>query len=225
MIPIFIGYDTDAPVLYHTCVNSIVRLSSQPICVIPLALNLLKDNYLETHKDGSNQFIYSRFLVPSLMKYQGHALYIDGDMILQDDIVNLWNLKSNDYAVQVVKHNYITKSSKKYLGNNNENFPCKNWSSVILWNCSHDKNLLITSDFVQKSTGAQLHRFTWLDHNIDIGGLPIEWNWLSDEFGNNENAKLIHYTLGAPCYPEFSRTNMADNWHKEKELMEYYKKN
>ena len=222
MIPIFVGYDTNSPIVYHTCVNSIIRLSSQPISIIPLSLNLLK-GYDKNQIDGSNQFTYSRFLVPSLMEYQGHAIYIDGDMILQNDISQLWNLRNTKYAVQVVKHNYVTKSTKKYLDNKNENYPCKNWSSVVIWNCSHTKNNLITPNFVKNSSGAQLHRFTWLDHNIDIGELPIEWNWLSDEFGENEKSKLIHYTLGSPCYTKFSQTSMSDKWHEEKKLMEYCK--
>ncbi|NBP58567.1 glycosyltransferase, partial [bacterium] len=44
---------------------------------------------------------------------------------------------------------------------------------------------------------------------------PIEWNWLPDEFGPNDNAKLLHYTLGAPSFEEFKNTDMADVWHKE----------
>jgi hypothetical protein len=37
--------------------------------------------------------------------------------------------------------------------------------------------------------------FRWLDDER-IGELPIEWNWLPDEFGVNPEAKLLHYTLG-----------------------------
>ena len=61
-IPIFIGYDPRESIAYHTCANSIIRQSSKPVAIIPLALNLFND-YTETHTDGSNQFIYSRFLV------------------------------------------------------------------------------------------------------------------------------------------------------------------
>ena len=94
-IPIFIGYDPREAVAYHTCVNSIIRHASKPVAIIPLALNLFED-YTETHTDGSNQFIYSRFLVPHLMSHQGWAIFIDGDMILRDDIVKLWNLQQLD---------------------------------------------------------------------------------------------------------------------------------
>ena len=131
MIPIFVGYDPKEAIAFHTCVNSIIRLSSEPVQIIPLALNLLKD-YTELHTDGSNSFVYSRFLVPYLQSFTGWAIYIDGDMILRTDIAELWNLQQPDKDVMVVQHDYKTKMPVKYLGAKNEDYPRKNWSSVIL---------------------------------------------------------------------------------------------
>ena len=219
MISIFIGYDPREAIAFHVCTNSIVRHASQPVSINPLALNILK-GYEEKHTDGSNHFIYSRFLVPHLMNYQGWALFIDGDMILREDITKLWELRDESKAVQVVKHDYRTLLAEKYLGAKNENYPRKNWSSVILWNCGHPANAGVTPEFVQSSTGAQVHRFTWLDDSL-IGELPIEWNWLPDEFGSNLNAKLLHYTLGTPSFHEFATTPMGDEWHRERIYTEY----
>jgi lipopolysaccharide biosynthesis glycosyltransferase len=213
VIPIFIGYDPREAVAYHTCVNSIIRHSSKPISVTPLALNNLED-YEEKHTDGSNHFIYSRFLVPHLMNYKGWAIYLDGDMVLRDDISKLWDLRKLDQDVMVVKHNYKTKQKKKYLGNKNEDYPRKNWSSVVLWNCGSWPNKQLTPEFVQSSSGAELHRFSWLQDER-IGELPIEWNWLPDEYGENTNAKLLHYTLGTPCFDEYKNSPQADVWHAE----------
>lgn len=218
-IPIFVGYDPREAVAYHTCVNSIIRQASQPVAIIPLALNLFTD-YTETHTDGSNHFIYSRFLVPHLMNYIGHAIFIDGDMIVRGNIAELWNLRRHEVDVQVVKHNYKTCMTEKYLGSCNEDYPRKNWSSVILWNCQNPANKRLTPEFVEKATGAELHRFTWI-RDERIGELPIEWNWLPDEFGTNPNAKLLHYTLGAPCFHEFATTPQADEWHREHMLADY----
>jgi lipopolysaccharide biosynthesis glycosyltransferase len=218
-IPIFVGYDPREAVAYHTCANSIIRLASKPVAIIPLALNLFED-YTETHTDGSNQFIYSRFLVPHLMDYTGHAIFIDGDMIVRSDIAELWEWRQNHYDVQVVKHNYETCMKEKYLGSKNENYPRKNWSSVIIWNCESPANKRLTPEFVQRSTGAELHRFTWI-RDEHIGDLPVEWNWLPDEYGSNCDADLLHYTLGAPCFHDFATTPMADEWHRERMLAEY----
>lgn len=218
-IPIFIGYDPREAIAFHVCANSIIRHASRPVSIIPLSLNLFNE-YTETHNDGSNQFIYSRFLVPYLMDFKDWAIFIDGDMILRSDITELWNLKEYDKDVMVVKHDYKTKLIEKYLGSKNENYPRKNWSSVVLWNCNSFPNRRLTPEFIQKSTGSELHRFTWIE-NERIGELPIEWNWLPDEFGPNANAKLLHYTLGTPSFHEFSSGDMADEWHRERIYTEY----
>jgi lipopolysaccharide biosynthesis glycosyltransferase len=218
-IPVFIGYDPREAIAFHVCVNSIIRHSSQPVSIIPLALNLFQD-YQETHTDGSNPFIYTRFLVPYLMRWNGWAIFMDGDMVVQADITQLWELRDGNQDVMVVKHDYQTRSRQKYLGNVNENYPRKNWSSVILWNCGNFPNRCLTPEFVQKSTGQYLHRFSWLD-DARIGELPLEWNWLPDEYGENPQAKLLHYTLGAPCFEEFADTPQAEAWHRERELAQH----
>ena len=93
MIRIFIGYDPREAIAYHVCVNSIIRTCSEPFAVTPLALRNLSD-YTERHTDGSNQFIYSRFLVPHLAGHDGWAIFMDGDMLLRDDIAALWAMRS-----------------------------------------------------------------------------------------------------------------------------------
>ena len=218
-IPVFVGYDPREAIAYHTCVNSIIRHASQPVAIIPIALNLFQD-YKETHTDGSNHFIYTRFLVPHLMGFKGWAIFIDGDMIIRGDIVELWNLREIDKDVMVVKHDYQTCMPVKYLGAKNEDYPRKNWSSVILWNCNSFPNRQLTPEFVQTSSGSFLHRFSWLDDDR-IGDLPPEWNWLPDEYGANTEAKLLHYTLGTPCFQEFADTPQGNEWHRERILTEY----
>jgi lipopolysaccharide biosynthesis glycosyltransferase len=152
------------------------------------------------------------------MNYAGWAIYIDGDMILRDDIHKLFELQDSRYATMVVKHNYQTKAPVKYLGSKNDNYPCKNWSSVILWNCAHLDNRQLDYSFVECASGQHLHRFSWTTR---IGELPTEWNWLPDEYGINDNAKLIHYTLGTPCFKDFANRPMAEHWHAEHTLTNY----
>jgi lipopolysaccharide biosynthesis glycosyltransferase len=219
MIRIFIGYDPREAIAFHTCVNSIIRHSSKPVSITPLALNNLSD-YSEIHNDASNQFVYSRFLIPHLMRHNGWALYIDGDMIVRDDIAKLFDLIQHDKSVMVVKHDYQTKATKKYLNSKNEDYPRKNWSSVILWNCGSAINNKLTPEYVQKAKGSELHRFAWIPDER-IGELSVEWNWLPQEHGIWDNAKLIHYTLGTPCFKEYHNDLMADEWHNEREMTNY----
>jgi lipopolysaccharide biosynthesis glycosyltransferase len=210
-ILIVVGFDQRESIAYHVFCQSVLENSSQPVSFLPLAEDTLK-NYKEIHTDGSNKFIYSRFLTPYLASFSGWAIFADGDMICQSDISELWALKDSTKAVQVVHHQYETKANIKYLGNKNENYPRKNWSSLILWNCSHEKNKILTPQFIEKQPGSYLHRFSWLEDD-DIGSLPLEWNWLAIEYPEKKDAKIIHYTLGTPCFKDYSNTSMSNLWH------------
>lgn len=213
MLKIFVGFDQKAePVAYHNFCQSVIEHSSIPVSFTPLALNTLK-GYEEKHVDGSNAFIYSRFLVPSLCDYKGIALFCDGDMICQGDIAELLKYyeEEPEKAVWVVKHDYKTKHPIKYLGAKNEDYPRKNWSSVILFNCHHWQNQKLTPELVMESTGSYLHRFSWLEDRF-IGDLPAEWNWLETEYVYNKDAKLVHHTLGTPCFKDYQEAPYSKEW-------------
>ena len=218
-IPVFVGYDPREAIAYHVCVNSIIRNASAPVAIIPVALNLFTD-YKETHGDNSNHFVYTRFLVPYLMDFKGRAIFIDGDMVVRGDIIELYESLKTAHDVAVVKHDYKTRMPVKYMGAPNEDYPRKNWSSVIVWDCQSYPNRRLTPDFVQKQPGSFLHRFSWIDDDR-IQALPIEWNWLPDELGENTEAKLLHYTLGTPCFHEFTDTTQAEEWHSEHGLTQH----
>ena len=210
-LDIFIGYDEKESVVFHTCVQSIIEKCNVPVSIHPLNLKMF-ENYKETHTDGSNNFIYSRFLVPYLKNFKGKALFLDGDMIVNDDLNNLFNQFDEKYAVQVVKHDYKTKYPIKYLGHKNDDYPKKNWSSVILFNCSHPKNKVLTPKLIETSQGSYLHRFSWLEDN-EVGEISKEWNYLVLEFPETRKAKIFHYTVGAPCFKDFDYGAEAKIWH------------
>ena len=212
-VKIYIGFDQREAVAYHTFVQSLIENASIPLDITPLAIRNLK-GYEEKHEDKSNDFVYSRFLTPSLNDFKGWAIFADGDMICQADIKELLNLRDDSKALQVVKHDYKTKAYQKYLGNINQDYPRKNWSSVILWNCAHPKHKILTPDFIANQPGKYLHRFSWLEDS-EIGELPKEWNWLATEYPNNEQANIIHYTLGTPCFKDYRNTEMSDIWLKK----------
>lgn len=211
MIRVVVGYDEREAVVYHTFCQSLFEKVSVPVSITPLVLTSIP-GYCEEHIDGSNTFIYSRFLTPHLFDFSGWALYVDGDMVCLHDIAELWALKDESKALMCVKHDYKTKACDKYLGNKNQDYPRKNWSSVVLWNCGHPANQILRPNFVQKQSGAYLHRFSWLEDGL-IGQLPVEWNWLTTEYPDNYQARLLHYTLGSPCFKDYRDCEMADEWH------------
>jgi hypothetical protein len=208
--PIVVGFDQREAVAYHVFCQSVLEKASVPVQFIPLAINSLRF-YTETHTDGSNRFIYSRFLTPYLCGFEGPAIFADGDMVCMTDIAELIDLYDPTQAVQVVQHDYKTKAHIKYLGHKNQDYPRKNWSSLILWNCGHPANRVLNPPFVQQQPGSYLHRFSWLQDD-QIGALPAVWNWLATEYDDNPQAKLIHYTLGTPCFKDFEQAPMALEW-------------
>ncbi len=209
MMPrVFTGFDQRESAGWHAFAQSVIEHSENPVEMIPLASGL--------QRDGSNTFTYARFAVPELCNYGGWALFVDGaDMICMADIHELWDLRDSHYAVQVVKHQYKTKHPRKYLGTemeaDNADYPRKNWSSVILWNCGHIAHFYAREKLLSEG-GAYLHRFGWLDDDL-IGELPIEWNWLADEYGANTKAKLIHFTAGIPSIYAHRHAPHAAAWH------------
>ena len=207
----FIGYDPREASAFHVCVQSLIETSSRPLEIHPLALNNMEHSYTEQHADGSNAFIYSRFLVPYMCGFSGFALYLDGDMLVRRDIAELWNMRRGDRGVQVVQHDYKTVHPVKYLGAKNEDYPRKNWSSVILWNCGFFPNRKLTPEFVSKATGKYLHRFEWLEDG-QIEQLPLAWNHLCMEYKPNPACALYHYTLGIPAFRGYDGQEGAQEW-------------
>jgi len=65
LIPLFCGYDPRESIVYHVLMQSILETASVPVYDVPLHVPMLKD--FDGQQDGTNAFIYSRFLVPSVM--------------------------------------------------------------------------------------------------------------------------------------------------------------
>ena len=210
---LYVGFDPREALAYHVFCQSVIEHSSEPVSFIPLHGPMLRN--FDGQQSGSNAFTFSRYLIPSLQNYEGWAMFADGDMVVVDDIQELWGLRDERYAVQVVKHDYKTTNKRKYLGtqlaNDNLDYPRKNWSSVVLWNCGHPSNKILTRDFVAEAGGKFLHRFSWLKDE-EIGELPKEWNHLVLEYDENKNAKLLHHTLGTPAFRHYADSDL--NWHR-----------
>jgi lipopolysaccharide biosynthesis glycosyltransferase len=210
VIPIFIGYDSKVKIAYHVLAESILRNSSTPVTISPINLNNLKNIYTRKQDPlASTEFSFSRFLVPHLMNYNGWAIFMDSDMVMLSDITELWNLRNEDYAIQVCKHDYTPNSKNKFLGNNQTIYAKKNWSSLMLMDCSKCKTL--TPEYVNTRSGLELHQFKWLDENL-IGSIPLEWNWLVGEYPYKKDVHNIHFTEGGPYFKDYKNTEYADEW-------------
>lgn len=221
MIPkplrVFIGYDSREPVAYHVLAHSIIRHSSRPVPIIPLALSNLKGIYWRLRTGiESTEFSMTRFLVPFLSNYEGYSVFMDSDMLCQVDWCelseHLRKLPEN-WAVACVQHDYVPKSSVKMDGQIQTAYPKKNWSSFMVFDNARCKKL--TLEYVNNASGLDLHRFNWLEGDHQIAALSREWNWLVDEYEPNAQAKILHYTEGGPWFAEKRDCDHADLWLAE----------
>ena len=220
MIRIFIGYDPRETVAYHVLCHSILSRSTRPILITPLVLSHMKDlMWRERHNLQSTDFSFSRFLVPYLCNFNGWAIFMDCDMLILDDIANLWDLRDDKFDVMCVKHNHTPKETKKFLGQPQTQYEKKNWSSVMLFNSQKCK--VLTPKYVNEETGLNLHRFNWVGDDTLIGDLPPRWNHLVDYDPKvpKEQLSNLHFTTGGPYFEEFKNCGYSDLWFKERDKM------
>ena len=53
----------------------------------------------------------------------------------------------------------------------------------------------------------------WLNDE-EIGNIDKKWNWLAMEYEEKDDVNLIHYTIGTPCFKEYSNKSFSSYWKK-----------
>ena len=218
MIPVFIGYDGRETVALNVLTHSIHARSSQPVTIALVMLSQLKGVfYRERHPLQSTDFSFSRFLTPHLSDYTGWSVFMDCDMLMLDDVAKLWALRDEHYAVMVVKHEHVPKEERKFLNEPQTKYEKKNWSSVMLFNNARCRAL--SPEYVNATSGLELHQFKWLADDRLIGALPSRWNHLVGYDAPRADAALVHYTLGGPYFDEYSNCEYSREWFAERAAM------
>ncbi len=211
MIRVFIGHDDNETVARHVLAHSIERHCSAPVSITALRLPQLPMTRQRDEKQ-STDFAFSRFLVPWLCNYEGAALFMDCDMLCRGDIAEVFRYASNLHAVSVVKHDYTLRPEDKFLGQPQTIYAKKNWSSVMFFNNSLCRSL--TPAYVNSASGLELHQFHWVQDG-EVGEISKDWNHLVGEYAPNPDARLVHYTLGTPCFAKYANCEYAQEWRDE----------
>lgn len=218
---IYIGWDKREPIAYDVAKFSLERRSSIPVEVHPIKLEDLAARGLYSRTVdplASTEFTYSRFLTPALAGYKGWALFIDCDFLWLGDIARMRKYMDPSKAVLCVHHDYTPKDTVKMDGAVQTNYPRKNWSSLMLFNCDHPAVKKLTPEVVNRETGAYLHRMQWLDDK-DIGELPVEFNWLEgwNEKPSQGTPTAVHFTRGGPWFENWQNVDYGDLWLQERD--------
>jgi hypothetical protein len=92
-------------------------------------------------------------------------------------------------------------------------YPRKNWSSMILWNCEHLHVKALTPEIVNRESGMYLHqlRFLW---DACIGDLPIAYNYLEGWHTREDcsNPQAVHFTRGGPWFKDWTDVEYGKEW-------------
>lgn len=225
---VFIGYDSRERAAYDVCVQSLLDHASIPLAIEPLDERRLRHAGIYrrewTYEDGqyldardgkpfSTEFSFCRFVVPALCQWRGVALFCDCDFLWRSDVADLLDLYDPGFAVQVIKHDHRPEETVKMEGQAQTRYLRKNWSSLIIWNCEHPSNLLLTPDKMNTERGQWLHAFGWLEPH-EIGALPVGWNYLvgTNTSKDDPNPSAVHFTKGIPPMPGRERDEYAGEW-------------
>ena len=227
-LKIFVGWDSREDIAYQVCKESIEYHASVPVEIIPLKQKQLRRDKIYSRpvdKLASTEFTFTRFLVPELAEFDGWALFIDCDFVFLDDVAKLFKQANNKYAVMCAQHDYTPKEAVKMDGKIQHIYPRKNWSSMMLFNCSHPRTKELTKHVVNNATndGAYFHRLTWTPDKW-VGQLSHEWNWLVGWYKEPKDGtpKALHYTEGGPWFEEYENCEYANEYYKFERL--YHKK-
>ena len=224
---IYIGYDSNHGDLHEVNKKSILKnlktsngylmkeCSWEPE-IKYLDISKLPD-YNREYANQSTEFTYSRFLIPYLENYEGFSIFIDNDFIWRKNILPLFYYLNMDDAIACIKYPQIKHDETKFDGQVNIDYPCKLWSSLMVFNNGHEDCKKLTPEVVNTWTGKQLHQFEWTDKIS-----PIPEKYIFTEGYDNPDEKWdytgIHYTRGGPWIKDmdYSNINNLDDWLKAK---------
>ena len=139
------------------------------------------------------------------------------------DVAELLDQADEKFAVMCVQHDYKPTARVKLAGRKQEAYPCKNWSSMVLYNCGHPANANLTLENINTRSGAFLHRFEWIEDASLIGHIDYEWNFLAEwykPYPKPRMPKAIHYTEGGPWFPDHRKTDYSKEWFEYLKMYE-----
>lgn len=215
MLSIAIGYDHRESIAYHVLAHSIMRRASRPVRIIPIHLGTLRNIFTRLRSPmQSTDFTYARFLTPYLAEDNQVSVFLDCDMLCLTDICELEDIAlSNLHSdVLVVKHDYMPSTEDKFLGAKQTVYPCKNWSSVMVFNGHRQAVKSLKPEYVNKAEPMELHQFKWAQ---EVGSLDPAWNHLVGEYTPNPATKIVHFTLGGPYFAGYANCEYSKEWFDE----------
>lgn len=217
-LDIYMGWDSREQEAFRVAKDSMFKHTEALVNIYALQQPWLREQghyWRSADPLSSTEFSFTRFLVPHLQEYRGWALYCDCDFLFRQDIAELFKLCDDRYALMCVKHDYQPKETHKMDQRVQHQYPRKNWSSLMLFNCGHEQVKRLMPYDVNTQTGMYLHQFKWLTDDV-IGELPVKWNYLEGWHTQEDCADpaAVHFTRGGPWFKNYENVEYAAEWKR-----------
>ncbi len=191
LIRVYVGTDRSQALAVCVLEHSIKRHTLAHVQVIPM-LDLPVPAPKDPRNGQRTGFSYSRFCIPKLAGYQGKAVYLDPDMLVFGDILELWEIPFDGAKVVIQEEVKFEHESIQKIGAPKKR---KKQCSVMLLDCgslSWDiENIVAEMDAGRYDYEQLMHEMCILDESEIKFGVPFDWNSL--EHCDSET-RLIHYT-------------------------------
>lgn len=170
MLNIYVRYDLNSPLNFHTCVESIIATTHPPYRIIPLTIN-----YLLSHGFSPSEEGLLKFLPPTLTNFKGWAIYLSDKCVVTNDLNEL-----------------INENTKMDRALSFRESPLENSLDVIVFNC--EKAKFLTLKYLTENiseTGLRLPKDKYMP-------LPQEYNYMIHYEEQEKKAKIVNYGAGMP---------------------------
>ncbi len=175
MYRVFIGTEDAQWLATEILKHSIQRRSSEKY-----EFKELKQLPLNLKRKMFTGFSFYRFAIPEICGFQGRALYLDADIVVQCDLKEL-------FEIDMQNHGVLSKVDPEVNGY---------FTSVLIMDCSKLTDWKINEWVTLINAGIANYRETMTGNtsslwNKDFGPLEDKWN---DMDRWNEQTKILHYT-------------------------------
>ena len=192
-VRVYVGTDRSQILAVKVLEHSIKRHTKLDVVVHPM-LDLPIKKPSDPRNWQRTGFSFSRFCIPKLSNYSGKAIYLDADMLVFQDIAELWNIDFD--GAKVVIQEEIPEKHQNTQNKLGAPAKRKKQCAVMLLDCERldwkIENIIDDLDRGEYDYDTLMHELCILDEKEDIKcGVPFKWNSLEHY---DENTCLIHYT-------------------------------
>ena len=208
-VKIFIGCDPSQQLASRVLQHSIMRNTATSVQFANIDNTIMPKYHGAIHAPATS-FSFARFAIPSLTSYQGRAIYLDADMLVLNDIEDLWSLPMGEAKLLLQAEPSVEElklQSKPTVQNAVLLMDC----SRLDWNPKH-----IIADLGVKYDRSQLMSFGFMKEKDLLRAVPTKWNALD---WYDENTCLLHYTRVETQPWVYPKHKYGTPWMAELQLM------